>query len=316
MSWDVKNTTGVPQKILTEVSKVVIGKDDIKEILLAALLSEGHVLIEGLTGTAKTLLAKTFANAIGGEFKRIQFTPDMLPADVTGFYLYTPSGKSRFVHGPVFANVVLTDELNRTTPRTQAALIEAMQERQVTIEGRTHPLPEPFMVIASQLPYGYEGTYPLTEVQADRFMFRAWSGYPEKDEENEVIEKIDYIEEPDVKAVTTPQEVLKLQQTVRKVHVSEKVRDYIVSVVNLVRQDPDVQIGPSPRASISLYKGSRSLAFLQGREYVIPDDIKKLAFPAFEHRIRVKTEAEMEDVTSRTIIERTLTKVPVPKTEW
>jgi MoxR-like ATPase len=304
---------GVPGKILEEVSKVVVGKDEIKEMLLVALLSEGHVLIEGLPGTAKTLLAKTFSKAIGGEFKRIQFTPDMLPADVTGFYLYTPEGKYRFVLGPLFANVVLTDELNRTTPRTQAALIEAMQERQVTIEGITQLLPRPFMVIASQLPYGSEGTYPLTEVQADRFMFRVWSDYLNKEEEKQVISKLNYIEEPDVKAVASPKEIVELQAAVKKVHVSDEVKDYLVSLVRFARQDPDVLIGPSTRACICFYKGSRAFAFLQGRDYVIPDDVKKLALPVLVHRIRVKPEAEMEDVTHDAIVERVLKGVPVPK---
>lgn len=303
----------IPQKILGEVSKVVVGKDDIKEVLLIALLSGGHVLIEGLTGTAKTLLARTFAQVIGGEFKRIQFTPDMLPADVTGFYMYTPGGESKFIQGPLFANMVLADELNRTTPRTQAALLEAMQERQVTIEGKTHPLPNPFMVIGSQLPYGSEGTYPLTEVQVDRFMFRAWSGYPTKEEEDKVIERIDYIEEPDVTVVTTLEEVLTLQQAVKKVYVSEKVREYIVSIVDYARRDSDVLTAPSPRATISLYKGSRALAYLQGRDYVIPDDVKKLVPAALEHRIRVKPEAEMEDITPKSIVERVIKEVPVPK---
>jgi MoxR-like ATPase len=305
----------VPQRILDEVSKVVVGKEDVKEILLVALLSEGHVLIEGLSGTAKTLLARTFAQVIGGEFKRIQFTPDMLPADVTGFYMYTPDGKSRFIPGPVFANILLTDELNRATPRTQASLVEAMQERQVTIEGETHPLPKPFMVIASQMPYGTAGTYPLAEVQVDRFMFRAWSGYPAKDEEDEVVGKIDYIEEPDISVVAGLEDVLGLQRAVKKVYVSEKVRRYIVELVDRVRRDPDVLMGPSPRASIALYKGSRALAFLQRRDYVVPDDVKKLAIPAFEHRIRVKPEAEMEDVAPKAIIERALKEIHVPKIE-
>ena len=312
---DLKNLMAVPRKILDEVSKVVVGKEDAKEILLIALLSEGHVLIEGMTGTAKTLLARTFAQVIGGEFKRIQFTPDMLPADVTGFYMYTPSGESRFIPGPVFVNVLLTDELNRATPRTQAALIEAMQERQVTIEGKTHPLPKPFIVIASQMPYGATGTYPLAEVQVDRFMFRAWSEYPTREEEEEVIGKIDYIEEPDISVVARLEDVLGLQRLVKKVYVSEKVRRYIVDLVTHVRRDPDVLIGPSPRASIALYKGSRALAFLQQRDYVIPDDVKKLAFQALEHRIRVKPEAEIEDVTPKAIVERALKETPVPKIE-
>jgi len=239
----------------------------------------------------------------------------MLPADVTGFYMYTPSGESRFIPGPVFANVLLTDELNRATPRTQAALLEAMQERQVTIEGKTHPLPKPFIVIASQMPYGAAGTYPLAEVQVDRFMFRAWSGYPTKEEEEEVIGKIDYIEEPDVSVVARLEDVLSLQRLVKKVYVSEKVRKYIVDLVTHVRLDPDVLIGPSPRASIALYKGSRALAFLNQRDYVIPDDVKKLAFQALEHRIRVKPEAEIEDVTPKSIVERALKETPVPKIE-
>ncbi|MCW3999773.1 MAG: MoxR family ATPase [Candidatus Bathyarchaeota archaeon] len=300
-------------KILNEISKVVIDKQDIQELLLTALLSEGHILIEGLPGTAKTLLAKTFAHVIGGQFKRIQFTPDMLPADVTGFYLYTPDGKTRLIEGPLFTNVVLCDELNRTTPRTQAALIEAMQEKQVTIEGETRILPKPFMVIASQLPYGSEGTYPLTEVQADRFMFRAWSDYLGKEYEEQILGRIDYIEQPDIHPIITLEEIMQLQQEVKKVFVSEKVRDYILSLVVQSRQDPDVLTGPSTRASIALFKGARANAYLSGRDYVLPDDVKKLIHPVLDHRIRIKPEAEMEDVTVNTIIERLIKEVPVPK---
>jgi MoxR-like ATPase len=313
LAKNVKGLAGVPGKILEEVSKVVVGKDEIKEMLLVALLSEGHVLIEGLPGTAKTLLAKTFSQVIGGEFKRIQFTPDMLPADVTGFYLYTPDGNSRFMEGPLFANVVLSDELNRTTPRTQSALIEAMQERQVTVEGKTRLLPRPFMIIASQLPYGSEGTYPLTEVQADRFMVRVWSDYLSKEEEEQVIANLDYIEEPNVKVVASLEEIVEIQGVVKKVHVSDQVRDYMVSLVRFARQDPDIVMGPSTRASVSLYKGSRAFAFLQGRDYVLPDDVKKLAPSVLIHRIRVKPEAEMEGVTPKTVVERVLKEVQVPK---
>lgn len=304
----------IPSRILSEVSKVVVGKDETKEILLIALLSEGHVLIEGLPGTAKTLLAKTFSQVIGGDFKRIQFTPDMLPADVTGFYLYTPDGKSRFVKGPLFANVVLSDELNRTTPRTQAALIEAMQEKQVTVEGITHLLPKPFMVIASQVPYGSEGTYPLTEVQADRFMFRVWSDYLNKEDEKQVINKLDYIEEPNINSVITIKDIIELQKTVKKVHVSDEVKDYMISLVQFARNDPDILSGPSTRATISLFKGSRARAFLQGRDYVIPDDVKMIAPYVLIHRIRVKPEAEIDYVTPKAVAERILQGVPVPKT--
>ena len=203
---------------------------------------------------------------IAGEFKRIQFTPDMLPADVTGFNVYSPDGKSRFVAGPVFANIVLADELNRTTPRTQAALIEAMQEKQVTIEGVTHSLSEPFMIIASQLPFGSEGTYPLTEVQSDRFMFRVWSDYLSKEDEQQVISNVDYIENPQLEAVASLENILELQQAVKKIHVSNEVGAYMVSLVSKTREDPDVLSGPSTRASVALFKGSRALAFLQGRD--------------------------------------------------
>lgn len=310
---ELEESTGTPGKILAEVSEVVIGKDDIKRILLVALVAQGHVLIEGLAGTGKTTLARTFAQVIGGEFKRIQFAPDTMPADVTGFYTYTPDGSSRFLPGPIFANIVLTDELNRTTPRTQAALLEAMQEGQVTIERTTHKLPRPFMVIASQLAYGAEGTYPLTEVQADRFMFRALSAYPSRAEEQQIIGKIDYLDAPEIQPVATLEDVLNLQQDARKVYVSEEIRDYILALVEHARAHPDVLTGPSPRASISLYKGARVLALLEERDFVIPDDVKTLVIPAMEHRTRVKPEAEMEDITPRMIVERALEEVPVPK---
>lgn len=313
MSEDMKSSTDIAGKILGEVSKVVIGKEEVKEILLVALLCRGHVLIEGLPGSAKTTLAKTFAKVISGKFKRIQFTPDMLPADITGFYIYTRDGGSRFVSGPIFGNVVLADELNRTTPRTQAAMLEAMEEKQVTIDGNTHLLPAPFMIIASQVPYGAEGTYPLTEVQTDRFMFRAGSEYLSKEVEAQIIEKIDYLEEPDIRPLVSFGEISRLQQAAQKIHVSEKVRDYIVTLVDCVRQDPDVSSPPSTRASIALYKGARALALLQERDFTIPDDVKKLAYPVMEHRIRLKPEAEMEDLTSRTVIARALEEVTIPK---
>lgn len=315
MASELKDVLDIPSRIIGEVSKVVIGKGELKELLLAALLSTGHVLIEGLPGTAKTTLARTFAVAIGGQFKRIQLTPDMLPADITGFYLYSADGGSRFRPGPLFANIVLADELNRTTPRTQSALLEAMQESQVTIEGQTHPLPRPFMVVASQLAYGAEGTYPLTEVSIDRFMFRIWCGLPSQEEEKQVIREIDRLDHPDIKAVVTSEELLRVQEAVKQVHVSEKVMDYIIGLVDKVRQSPDVLAGPSPRGGIALYKGARALALLRGRDFVLPDDIKWLLIPALTHRTRVKPEAEMEGVTAGSIIEAAATEVPVPKME-
>ena len=301
--------------ITAEVSKVVIGKDEIKELLLIALISQGHVLIEGLPGTAKTTIARTFAQVIGGEFKRVQGTPDMLPTDILGFNLYQPDGSSKFIAGPIFANVLLADELNRTTPRTQSALIEAMQEQQVTIERETHPLEQPFIVIASQLPYGGAGTSPLTEVQTDRFMFRIWSGFPNMEEEAQILQDIDEILEPHISPAATTADIIQLQQEVKKVHIAESIRRYIVDIIDKLRHHPDLSLGPSPRGSIALLKGARALAFTQGRDFVIPDDVKRLLVPALCHRIRISAEAEMEDVTPEDIVNKIATEVPVPKIE-
>jgi len=313
MSRPSEDLPEVPARILDAVTKIVIGKEEVKTLLLAALLSGGHVLIEGMAGTAKTLLGKVFALAIGGRFKRVQLTVDLLPTDVTGFYLYKPDGSSKFVPGPIFANIVLADELNRATPRAQAAFLEAMQEHQVTIEGTAHPLEAPFMVIASQIPTGGAGTYPLAEVQIDRFMFRAWSGYPAPDEEAEVLRRIDLLDEPVVEAATDPETLRALIERVKTVHVSEDVRRYVVSAVNRIRQDPGIASGPSPRAAIALYKGSRALAYMEGRDFVLPDDVKRLAGAALLHRVHVKSEAEMDGVTPETIVARALDEVAVPK---
>jgi MoxR-like ATPase len=302
-----------PKKIVDEVSKVIIGRKDMIELLTAALLSEGHVLIEGYPGTAKTMMAKSFAKTIQGTFKRIQFTPDTLPSDVTGFYIYTLDGRNIFRPGPIFANIVLADELNRATPRTQAALLEAMQERQATIEGETHTLPSPFMVIASQIPYGYAGTYPLTEVQLDRFTLRLWSGYPGKEDEEDVVSNIDFIESLPIDPIASTDEVLSVIEYVKKINVSSELVDYIVNIVDGVRNHPDIALAPSPRASIALFKCSRALALMDGREYVIPDDIKRLIHPVLDHRIRVNPEAELAGVKPEDIIDESVKKVSVPK---
>ncbi len=301
--------------ITTEVSKIVIGKEDIKEILLVGLLSQGHVLIEGLPGTAKTTLARTFAQVIGGTFKRVQGTPDMLPADIIGFYLYHTDGSSTLMPGPIFANVVLADELNRIAPRTQAALLEAMQEQQVTVERETHPLKQPFIVITSQLPYGGAGTSPLTEVQIDRFMFRIWSGFPSAEEENEILRDIDKISEPHISSVATPADIIQLQQKVKKVYIADSIRSYIIEILNRLRRHQDLSLGPSPRGGIALFKGSRALAFIRGRDFVIPDDVKWLLIPSLSHRLRISAEAEMEDVNAEVIINQVASEVPVPKME-
>jgi len=301
--------------ITTEVSRIVIGKDEIKEILLLALLSQGHVLIEGLPGTAKTTLARTFSQVIGGTFKRVQGTPDMLPADILGFYLYRPDGSSTFMPGPIFANVILIDELNRLTPRTQAALVEAMQEGQVTIERETHPLEQPFIVIASQLPYGGAGTSPLSEVQIDRFMFRVWSAFPHRQEEDQILKNIDTISEPHVSSVVAPAEIIHLQQEIKKVHVAESIRHYIIDILDRLRNYPDLSVGPSPRGSIALLRGARALAFTQGRDFVLPDDVKRLLTPTLSHRLHISAEAEIENVNAEDIINKVATSVSVPKIE-
>lgn len=303
------------ERILKELAKVVIGKDEIKEALMLALFAGGHVLIEGLPGTAKTTLAGSFAKTIGGGFKRIQFTPDMMPADITGFYMYSPTDEPRFIEGPIFANVVLADELNRTTPRTQSALLEAMQEYQVTIERKTYPLEKPFMVIATQVETGAEGTYPLTDVQMDRFLLRLKSSYSTKEEEKQILSSIDRIDEPDIHALVSPDEIRALQKEVKAVHVSPDIVEYASSIVAFLRADPDVRSGPSIRASIALYKCSRVLALLDGRDFVIPDDIKHLVTATTEHRIIVRAEAEMDEVTPEIILKRALEQVPVPKLE-
>ena len=302
-------------RITAEINKVVIGKEDIKHLLLAVLLAQGHLLIEGLPGTAKTTLARTFARVIGGEFKRVQGTPDMLPADILGFCHYRPDGSSTFMPGPVFANVVLVDELNRLSPRTQSALLEAMAEGQVTIERETHPLVKPFMVIASQLPYGGGGTSPLSDVQIDRFMFRVWSGFPDKEVENQVLRDIDKITTADIAAVTDAAEITRLQQEVRAVHVDDGIRQYIIDVAGRLRQHPEVLAGPSPRGSIAIFRGARALAYIQGRDYVIPDDVKGLLITAFHHRIHLSAEAEMDGVTPDAIIKEVAAAVPVPRAQ-
>ena len=303
----------VPGRVFQAVSRYVQGGEENIRLLTVALLSGGHVLLEGYVGTGKTLLARSFAQAIGGEFKRIQLVPDMLPGDVTGFNLYQPDGSSRFMPGPIFANIVLADELNRTTPRTQAAFLEAMQEACVTVEGTTYPLPKPFLAVATQLPVGGEGTYPIPEGEMDRFLLRLWSGYPEKENEARILESADILENPTVEPVTTPQAVLSLQGLVRTVEVSDLTIQYVLDLVEHLRRDEDVASGPSPRASLALYRASRALAFLEERDFVLPDDVRRLVIPALEHRVRLTAEAEIDGVTPRQIVERTLEAVPVPK---
>lgn len=310
------NLNGAAEKVqgfLPEVSRFVMGHDDLKELLLVALIAEGHVLVEGPPGSAKTTLCKTFAAAIGGDFKRLQCTPDMAPADIVGFYLYRPDGSSNFVPGPIFANVLLVDELNRATPRTQSAFLEAMQEQQVTVEGQTSRLPRPFTVIASQVPMEREATYRLPATQLDRFMFRLQSSYPGPDEERAFLSNIDAIIQGDVHQVFDLDTVVHLQQQAKMVRTAPEVVEYVVELCQRLRNHPDVVFGPSPRGTVGLFKGARAYALVLGREYVIPDDVRRLALPALTHRIVVTPEAEADGLDPADLVWAALDEIPVPK---
>ncbi len=306
-------TSEIIQRLQQGLDATVLFREEGKYLLLLGLISQGHILIEGFPGTAKTHLSHTFARLIGGDFKRIQGTPDMLPADILGFYIFRQGYEPTLVSGPIFSNVLMVDELNRLSPRTQAALIEAMQERQVTIEGHTFPLEPLFMVVASQVPTGSVGTSPLPDVQSDRFMFCAWSGYPSPEEEDAVLQNIDRISDASVQPVVSLAEIQTLQNAARAVTVSDAVRRYIIAIVGYFRQHPDILAGPSIRGSLALYRGSRAAALIDDRDYVIPDDVKRLAVPALRHRLHLKAEAETDNVSLDTLIRNSLNSIPVPR---
>ena len=296
------------------VERVIVGKSEVVELVIVTLLCEGHILIDDVPGIGKTMLAKSIARSLGCSFRRIQFTPDLLPSDITGTHIFNQKTSDfELKPGPVMAQVLLADEINRATPRTQSALLEAMQESQVTIERETHRLEPPFLVIAAQLPRGGAGTSPLTEVQVDRFMFRVWSAYPDRQEEDQIIRDIDQISEPHISVIATPEDIIQLQQEVKKVHIADGIRHYITNILDNLRRHQDLSIGPSPRGSIALLQGSRGLAFVQGRDFVTPDDVKRLLIPTLSHRLRISAEAEMEDVTPEAIINQVASETPVPK---
>ena len=304
--------------VLDEVERAVVGKRHVLELVLLGILANGHVLIEDLPGLAKTLTARAFADVTSLGFTRVQFTPDLMPSDVTGSSIYNQrEADFEFRPGPIFTNLLLADEINRAPPKTQAALLEAMQERQVTIEGITHPLAPPFLVLATQNPIEYEGTYPLPEAQLDRFLLRIGVGYPERDQEWEVLERRveRATDDVDLEPVVGRDELLELQRAVEQVHVDRSVGLYMVDLVAATRAASGVQVGASPRGSLALLKLSRCRAALDGRDYVTPDDVKAVAVPALAHRLSLRPELWVQRLRSDDIVREILDRVPTPTAE-
>jgi MoxR-like ATPase len=305
------------EKIIENVAKVIVGKKEVTELVLAALLCEGNVLMEDVPGLGKTMLAKAAARSLGCGFHRIQCTPDLLPSDVTGIQFYNQkTGSFEFRPGPIMTNIVLVDEINRATPRTQSALLEAMQEQQVTIDMETVHLPRPFMLMATQNPIELEGTFPLPEAQLDRFLLCLRIGYPSAEEEGTILTRFEQENPLDtLTPVTDSQELLKLQKLCRQVFVEDSIRNYIVEIIRATRIHADIKLGASPRASLGLHQATQTLAAIRGRGYVIPDDVKYLARPTLAHRIIARTEARLRGHSSDEIIKEILSKVPVPVEE-
>ena len=318
----VREQSRFVELIKAETARVIVGQEALIDRLLIALLCQGHILIEGVPGLAKTLSVSTLARCISASFVRIQFTPDLLPADITGTQIYQPQdGQFHMRKGPIFANLVLADEVNRAPAKVQSALLEAMQERQVSIGGITFPLDEPFMVLATQNPIEQEGTYPLPEAQLDRFMLKVLVDYPSRPEEKQILERFVTDEPQEANQVATPDDIMAAREAVRGVHLEDALRDYIVHVVYATRDPesyrladlkPYIDYGASPRASIFLAQAARAHAFLRGRGYVTPDDVKAIAPDVLRHRIIVTYEAEAEDVSSEDVVRRVLETVPVP----
>jgi MoxR-like ATPase len=300
-------------KFLDEISQIVVGREIVVKLMLTALLSEGHILIEGNPGLGKTTLAKAFARTIGGEFKRIQMTPDTLPADILGTLVYA-DGRFTLHKGPIFGNVILVDELNRATPKAQAALLESMQERQVSFEGETTKLNDPFIVLATQVAFGTAGTYPLSEVQSDRFAFSVQVDNLARDEEFAMLSRINEIHTLSCSQILSPDEILVSTEKAREVFVSDRAKEYIIELRDFVLGSGNVKSAPSPRSSIALLKGARALAFLDGRNFVTPDHVKFLAPYAFRHRIFLTPEAIADEVTPTQILSEMLEAVRVPRT--
>jgi MoxR-like ATPase len=304
------------QQVVNQVKKVIVGKEQVLEKVMLAVLANSHILFEDYPGLAKTLMARSFAMSMGCEFSRIQFTPDLLPADITGTYIYNvKTSDFELRRGPVFTNILLADEINRAPPKTQAALLEAMQERQTTLDGKTHPIKDPFIVIATQNPIEYEGVYPLPEAQLDRFLLRLQLGYPNRAEEVEILKRRmeraqeDILLEPAADGET----ILALQKTVEGIHVDDDVLGYVTDIVQATRVQRQVEVGASPRGSLAIFKLARARAVFHGRDYVIPDDVKEVAAPALVHRMIMKAESWVKGVDPRQVVEEILKTIPVPK---
>ena len=322
VSARVKDASGVLQSLLREMGKVIVGQQYLLDRLMIALLADGHILIEGVPGLAKTMSVRTMASAVNAHFQRIQFTPDLLPADVVGTLVYSPKDGSFTVkQGPIFANIILADEINRAPSKVQSALLEAMQERQVTIGDNTYPLPKPFLVLATQNPIEQEGTYPLPEAQVDRFMLKLHVTYPSKKEEKEILERMSSGKQIDVGKVIEPKQILELRTLMHQIYIDEKVKDYILDLVFATRRPeeyrleslkPLISYGASPRASIMLTLAAKAHAFLNGRGYVTPDDVKQIGLDVLRHRVLVTYEAEAEEMTSDHIVRKIFDQVEVP----
>jgi MoxR-like ATPase len=303
-----------------QAGRVLVGQDEVIELLLVALLARGHVLLEGVPGTAKTLMAKTLAGLVRAEYRRIQFTPDLMPSDVVGTVVFDiQSGQFNLKHGPIFTQILLADEINRAPAKTQAALLEAMEERQVSIEGDTQALPDPFMVIATQNPVEMDGTYPLPEAQLDRFLFKIKVGYLPQEQEVEVYRRYHQgfdahnLAATGLTPVVTPQQLAQIRQMIQTVRVEEGVLAYIAAITNATRTSPDLALGASTRAGVALLIASKTLAALRGRDYVSPDDVKSMVPPVFRHRVYLRPEAEIEGLDTDAVFRRLLAKLEVPR---
>lgn len=305
-------------RIIDEISRVIVGKRNVLEKIMFGILANGHILFEDYPGLAKTMMARCFSQVLGLDFKRVQFTPDLLPADITGTYVFNQKEMTfNLRKGPVFTNILLTDEINRAPPKTQAALLEAMQEKQVTLEGDTYPLEEPFIVMATQNPIEYEGTYPLPEAQLDRFLVKLQVGYPSRKDEKEILErrKERKTDEFFLSKIVDAERITEMQQVCEEVYVHEDIEKYMVDIVYNTRVAASIEVGASPRGSLALFKLARARAAYFGRDFVIPDDVKEMVLSALSHRIILKPEVWYTKVTERSILEGIIEKIPVPKVE-